>query len=338
MTGKKIFTMCISFLMVLMFAGGAAWAEFDKFDMDQLSEVPGAKKLYVIQTTNPMYYDATRYLKPYADGTRKLFTTIADAYAATTSGQGDEIIIMPGFSDVTLTAGVTISNNNVTIRGVGDKPVIGLAATAGTTDTWVFNITGDGVRIENLFIDAPLVDNVAGAIRINDCSRAIVKDIDIKSASLTGNFSFADTIILDGAQEAVIDGIKISSMNGSTYCPATFVDLQDAITNTTIMNCQMFGDVGTAGIIDDVPAYNLALIGNIVAVTGTTKEAVTLDGTGEAVTTGIAVGNYWAGTNTGDLASAAALGNGMRKFDNHVLSEIDGTVQGTPISPARDAD
>lgn len=103
-----------------------------------------------IQAMYPM--DEDGIVRSFADSTGDGFTA---ALAQCVASRGDKILVLPGA--YTLSDGVTISKNDVTIEGVC---VAGRAVlTCSTADS--FTITGDGVSVRNLkFVGAATLSNI----------------------------------------------------------------------------------------------------------------------------------------------------------------------------------
>jgi hypothetical protein len=98
-------------------------------------------------------------------------STISSAHSATKSGRGDTIVILPG--TVTLTSSHTISNDDITVSGMGGESPIkpsAITVTLGSTGDG-FAVTGANVVFEDLHFNA---SGAANTSRINAGAAGLV--------------------------------------------------------------------------------------------------------------------------------------------------------------------
>ncbi len=112
---------------------------------------------FVIKSTDAFYAELLSKLNvKYADGTSAVHTTVASAYAATTSGRNDVIAIFPGTHSAT--AMISVTKNLVHFVGVdlrnamgyGARAKLSMGVTTAATDLGVLQNTGIGNSFENI--------------------------------------------------------------------------------------------------------------------------------------------------------------------------------------------
>ena len=270
---------------------------------------------------------------PMLTGKKRLYNSLEDALAyGVVTSRGDHVYIAGGFSDVTFTDGITISKANVTIEGLGTIKPVFAPASGFTAARSLFVINAAGVTLKNIHIDEPLKANVAAAIKIAGVDYVTLEDITIQPTSTT--LTYTDVIeVWAGSDHLTIRNCRIAgeATNGGTTEPTSFLHFHGASTDIIVEDNIFIGAVATGGILDTAKVTRLVLKNNLVGVIGTNMEAVVLDSN----PTGVAVNNMWAGTN-GVGATDCALGNSMTIFNNRVLGETDGSVQGSNIFPPVD--
>jgi hypothetical protein len=103
------------------------------------------------------------------------FATIAYAVDRCTANAGDVIMVMPNHSESISTADIEIDVDGVSIIGLGngdDRPTI---LYTGTTDTTTFDISSDGVYLENFLFSMTDNDAVDSCIVVNGKNVEIAK-------------------------------------------------------------------------------------------------------------------------------------------------------------------
>jgi len=249
------------------------------------------------------------------DRTTLMAATIDAGQDLCSSNRGDHIIVAPSHAE-TLTAKLDLNVAGITVRGLGDGNEAPTLTGNGTIDTVEFS--ADNITFDNFMFGAPLTDAQTSFINIDDDGARV---LNIRGIGSVGSENVVDLItVTANGNDAYIDGVQFWN---SVVAVNSFLSLEGAASRVTVKNFRAFGDVATAGIIDAAKVDYLWLEDVIVAVVGTTKPAITLDSNPE----GIAINCKWAGTHT-TIATNCALGNLMRIFENRVLEETDGSVQG----------
>lgn len=252
--------------------------------------------------------------------------TIAAAITACTASRGDTILVDP-FHAETVTAPISMSKAGVILKGlkVGNKrPIISVNGAVDLLSLDAANCDVSGLEFAIVTTDAATAFvNLAAA-------RCRVSDVYAADCSAGSSVNVVDTItVASGADNCVIEKVRFRN---TTTAVNSFLSIEAAVANLTVQDCEFFGDVATAGIIDGATATQLFLLRNCVAVIGTTKPAATLDNN----PTGLAAYNFFSGTHT-TLATNFNPGNALRLVQNFVLEETDASKQGALI-PAVDVD
>lgn len=158
------------------------------------SVVPTFGKILVVAgaATDANYGRMTQLFKPDPDGVIRLFTTVAEAYAAATSNEND-VIVLDGQTTHTVTSMLTVAKNRVHFIGLdggghltaqGAKIQIG--ATGVATDLAPVMVTGVRCSFRNIkFINASttnetlygFIDNGEGTV-VKNCQMAKVAGLD----------------------------------------------------------------------------------------------------------------------------------------------------------------
>ncbi len=173
------------------------------------SETQSAGTIFFVQDT--LGVDAVGY----GDNPERPFSTLAYAYAATTTLLGDLIILMPGHDETVDTdAWLVMNKANVTIRGVGNGALMPSftfdGAGADTAVSW--DITG--------------ADNTLKNIWFNNTEDGCLAPLDVSGAGLT------------------IDGCYFNDAGADNTI--VWIDLAATANDCTIKDCRNYG-TDTAG-------------------------------------------------------------------------------------------
>ncbi|MCP4651040.1 MAG: hypothetical protein GY853_13310 [PVC group bacterium] len=330
----------IIFLVILLLGGGFATdvvADSVKEKLDRMSAVlstsPFGREFYVLNSDSPLYPIARERLKPYPDGQRKLFTSIDNANSACLANRGDTIYLIGGYTNTTLVPGVTFAKDDVSVIGVGPSiPTLG-----GNGVGAAVTITADNFKMRNVEIVAGRTDNSIALMYIGTgvgTPKNVVLE-DMRFIAGTETRSTTDAIIIDSVDSLVMRNCFISNPFGNTYVPASLVEFVGGCTNSRLEKNIITGYVSGAALEDQYASTGLILIDNIVAVSGTTAEAATLDSNPNFL---VSVNNKWAGSDT-TLANIAELGAQALIFDNRVLEgSHHQDIQATDVEPSIDTD
>jgi hypothetical protein len=283
---------------------------------------------YVVKADAAIYSNAFADLKPFSDGVPRLYTDIDSALAQCVANRGDIIYVLPGHTE-TLAAAQSLDKAGVQIIGLG-RPYPEI-----TVNGAIDGITVDAadVTLQGIEFPAPGTDAQTSCVTVKDAGDNFVMKDCLIHGSDTGDNIIDCLVIEDSADYLTFDNVTILN---NVVAVNSFLTFEGNTTGTTIKNCLWWGDMDGAGIVDDAAASGIDMltIENCrIGVIGTAQEAATLDQNPE----GWALDNLWAGTNT-TIANNANLGNLMREHKNYVLEVADGSVQSTPIIPARDTE
>lgn len=295
--------------------------EFEKFS-DLLSDALNRKHkssnlFYVDSNTGNSAYNGLRMTSPFA--------TLAQAYAACTASQGDQIILLPNHAETT-TAVLTASKADVTIKGLSlgaKRPTITGNSTADT-----INLTGAGQTVENILFAAPETDAQTADINVAAANCLILNTKHI--GSKTSNNKVDIITMTASANDVVLDGVRI--YNTVVECVGGIV-FEGALARAEVRNCAVFDSIGfTDGCIsDEATATNIYIHHNVWQ----NAKAGTAVMNWVTNSTGICSFNHISGRHT-TIASNVVTGTGMDFFENRVTEQAQ--VGGAISVPTVDVD
>jgi hypothetical protein len=262
----------------------------------------GSKTFYVDSSTGASGNSGERLNSPLA--------TLAQAYAKCTSGNGDQIILLPDHAE-TVTSVLTVSKTNLTIKGISRGNKIPVITGNGTID--VISLEAAGCSVENIKFAAPSTDAQTADINIAAANCLIKNTVHIGS---TTSKNKADIITLTAdADDVLIDGVYI--YNTVVECVGGIV-FEGALTNAEVRNCFVFDSIGfTDGCIsDEATATGLYIHHNTFA--NAKADTVVMEFGNNS--TGVCAYNNINGRHT-TIASNVTPGTGMAFFQNFAVEE-----------------
>lgn len=200
------------------------------------------KVFFLVGTTEALYADFQNAFPADGDGVERVYSTATSALAATTSGNGDILIISPGFTTaLTAVELLAAETKGVTILQAGKQLDDGTffshratAALPATTQAAIFTVTG---RIEVLAIIGEVttiiqtqLDNVkivANPTVGADVDLCAVKDVT--AAAVGTQFNITGTLATAMVQTASGAFVKQAS---PVVVMAGTIDLNASATNT----------------------------------------------------------------------------------------------------------
>lgn len=213
--------------------------------MDAVHQVvPAFGRIFIVVSTSDAgeeRYDRLREVFSPAEGQVRVFTSLADAYDATTSGNND-VILLDGDSTHTLTEMLTVSKSRVNfvgmdagfgIRKYGQGAKISLGVTTAATD--IAAILNTGVR--NTFHNIKVISN-------NTVTESLYGFVDGGEYTVLNNVEVYKSTDLDvtGAAELVCNA------DSPMYVNCTFGSLADARSGAVIRPTVLFtADIAGSG-------------------------------------------------------------------------------------------
>jgi len=246
-------------------------------------------------------------------------STISNALAKVVTGRGDTVVILPG--TVTLTAGLTIDEDDVTlcgVEGVGSVNPSAIANTLAASDD-VLDVTGDNVTIEGLHFPA---SGAALTSRINVGGSGCV----IRNNTFLCGANDLETITIPAAGTyCTISGNRFAvTANG----PDAAIEIEAAgAAHLSVLNNVFHGGNDTnawdAGAVNSGAAHTQCLVKGNVSNFGA---AIVFT----AAATGVIANNF---TGEGTLGSMIDPGSCMC-FENYEADAIDETARVFPTTAA----
>lgn len=293
--------------------------EFERFS-DVLADAQRSvhksqRVFYVDSNTGNSAYNGRRINSPFA--------TIAQAYAACTASQGDQIFVLPNHAE-TVTSVLTMSKADVAIKGfkLGNKrPVITIN---GAVD--MFSLTAAGQEISNLELTIASTDAATAFVNFA-AAKCVVSDLKLLPSVTSYNVVDCFTLA-SGGDDGVI---KNCEGYNTVVAVNSWINIEAAVARFTIQGNLFRGDVATAGIIDAATATQLGIFDNKIITIGTNIPACILDSN----PTGQAIGNYMFGTDA-TIANNANWGSALMLANNFTRGGTGSTVSASNIIPALD--
>lgn len=300
---------------------------------------------YVLNSSDSFYSQLVADLKvAYSDGTSSVHSTIASAYAATTSGRGDVIILSPNTTH-SLTEMLTVSNNRVHFVGwdisgriTGQRAKINMGVTTAVTDVFAIKVTGNGCSFSNIKLsssntlaqnlgalgdagEATMYDNCSfhnlGSAHLTNAACAPVvlagdgsmfKDCEIGADTLQSTVASGQVILIDGIGSAQAKRCMFDNCNVLAY------------TNKTT---HAFVRVAADGDIDRFVRFKNCSFYNFYTSSNGALMAVAF-ASASGLTSGIISVEYPAIIGATDLATAAVGNAGMYVIGTTPTAGSDG--------------
>lgn len=284
---------------------------------------PGSQTFYVGPKSVTQYQGIGASNGNSGTSPQEPFASLSTAISAATSGRGDVIVVLPGYTE-TVTSSLTISKDALTIIGCNtNRPSI---TVNGAID--LFNITGQGVTLANLNMAITTTDAATAFVNVAGKNARLYNLFMNPSAD--ANINVVDVITLaSNGDGCIIENVDIRNTSTAVN---SFLSIEAAVANLTLKNCFFFGNIVTAGVIDGAAATQMYWENVTIGTIGTTIPAIVLDSN----PTGLLRNCYFSGTHT-TLASNVNYGNALRLFECRVLEETNASAQGV-LLPAADVD
>ena len=236
---------------------------------------PG-KIFFVLNNNDTQFGDFQYKFPPDNSGVVRTYSDLASAYAATTSGQNDVIVIDSGATSNKLNAMLTVANNKVHFigldwllgihRGNNARSLVTFVAPGVATDVSAIKVTGTGCSFRGIKVanNATVAQNLSAMLDYGNntyCEDCTFHNLG--SAHLT-NASAADLILAGGdsiyknceigqdtLQRTVASGQSILISKGSSAQAATRCIFDHCfISHYSSQTTAVFVRVGAAGDID----------------------------------------------------------------------------------------
>jgi len=173
-------------------------------------------KTFIVQpTTYPNVDMITDIFQPDFNGVVRVYNTISAALAATTAGNGDTIIVAPGYTETITTAGgITIANSGVSIIGMGKgnlRPIITFTTAVAAS----LSITASNVTLQNLIFTCG-INNQTAMVNVTAVTDVTIRNcyFNVATAGAVG----ASTVIkATGASDRlIVDSNTMIGVAGTT--------------------------------------------------------------------------------------------------------------------------
>lgn len=190
------------------------------------------KAFYVIPSTGANVGELTSYFKTDEDGIVRAYTDIATAISACLTQHGDVVRLTPG--TYTLTAGLTIAADGVTLEGYG-APGSCIIATSGTVD--LLTCTNDNLILRNLEFRGAATKS---SIVLTGVDQFLIEDCNIDHTGVAGAGTNGIKMVTTANTKGRIRRCRLSAnldvSGGSATMDALIAGLGNRI---TIEDCQL---------------------------------------------------------------------------------------------------
>ncbi len=241
------------------------------------------------------------------------FSTVDYAVSQCTADNGDQVIVMPGHTESTVTAAIGIDVAGVWVRGLGwgaSRPTFTMTGTAGT-----FELSAASTRLSNVRL-VPGIAAVVTGVAVS-AADTIVEGVETLQAAV---FEFVDMIdIVAAGTRAVVRSCNLRSL--ATIGTGSGIML-DGCDDIQIYNNVIMGHFSLAGCIDNLTGSD-EVLGAYIAnnhLQNTSSTGGDLVINMDAAATGLLVNNRL----SGGLALHANYDFGvMRSVENYIVDAAD---------------
>lgn len=294
------------------------------------SQIPTFGRIFIVKNSSdaadPNYVTLDEVFKTDTNGQVRVFTSLSDAYNATTTNNND-VILLDAHTSHKVTSMLTVSKNKVhfvgmegTDRLTNQRAMISNSGTGAATDVAMIKVTGSGVTFRNIsFKNNWTVAQNLYSVWLLGASNSYFQNCTIQnlgSAHLTN--ASAAMLAIDGSEDSEFVKCTIGADTVLVTAVANHVCLiTGAVTRTTFRDCMFRNFTNkTTGVMVAIVGNgvnNLQLFRNCAFLNrvnggATAAVAVSADGTtaGDVV---FDVNTFAAGVT--DFATAAVGNTGM---------------------------
>lgn len=256
------------------------------------------------------------------------FRTIDYAIGQCTAGKGDQILVMPGHTEVvTAAGGITVDVAGISIVGLGQgtlRPTITFTTTTAATITW----SAANCRMRNIVLDMATgaLDAVVAAVTITGAS-ATFEDVYVLMADATYQGVSAFNV---GANKCKFIRLDVDATAAAGAAQAILIGA--AVSDLFIWDPRIRGNFSNACVYGTSTNHVTDLqvdFGNMTQTNGTAKVIYNLT----ASSTGMVCNQRWKGTTWSTAADSVATCVLVKFFQNYGFDDASGMVSGV-LCPA----